>query len=338
MKPDGGSPRVSGRVLRIGTRGSELALWQARHVAEGLGRLPGAPAVELLVIRTAGDRVADLPLTRVAGKAFFTGEIEDALSKGDIDLAVHSLKDLAVAGPPGLVIGAVLARDDPRDVLILRRDLASAAPAGSGLDALPAGARVGTCSLRRRALLARWRADLGLVDLRGNVPTRVQKLDGGQYEAIVLAAAGVRRLGLEERISAFLPPERVLPAPGQGAIAVQVREGDGETRAWIEKLDDPAARAATTAERAFLARLEGGCQVPVGALAEWRSSRLSLAGVVCSLDGRKAIEGRVEAEMGAGEEGRRKAERLGEGLADDLLRRGAGEVLAGIRELPGEGA
>ncbi len=346
MSDQGSQPRSSGS-LRIGTRGSELALWQACHVAERLGRLPGAPPVELVVIRTEGDRVAELPLTRVAGKAFFTGEIEDALSRGEIDLAVHSLKDLAVANPPGLLIGAVLPREDPRDVLIVRRDLVSGSPSGTGLDTLPAGARVGTCSLRRRALLARWRSDLELVDLRGNVPTRIQRLDEGppdksRMDAIVLAAAGVKRLGLEGRISAFLPPERVLPAPGQGAIAVQVREADAGTRAWVERLDDPATRAATAAERAFLARLEGGCQVPVGALAELEGTRLSIAGIVCSLDGRQAVEGSLEAEIAGGEEARFhdqfEAAKLGDALAADLLRRGAGEILAGIRALPGEGA
>ena len=336
MSDQGSQPRSSGS-LRIGTRGSELALWQARHVAEGLGRLPGAPPVELVGIRTEGDRVAELPLTRVAGKAFFTGEIEEALSRGEIDLAVHSLKDLATATPPGLVLGAVLAREDPRDVLLVRQDLASAA-LGSGLDALPAGARVGTCSLRRRALLSRWRPDLELADLRGNVPTRIERLDEGRFEAIVLAAAGVKRLGLEHRIGAFLPPDRVLPAPGQGAIAVQVREADAEVRAWIERLDDPATRAATAAERALLARLEGGCQVPVGALAELAGRRLAIAGIVCSLDGRMAVEGRLAVEIAAGAEARAEAEDLGRALADDLLGRGAGEILASIRGLSGEGA
>lgn len=336
---------MSERALRIGTRGSELALWQARHVAESLGRLPGAPPTELVVIRTEGDLVTDLPLSRVAGKAFFTREIEDALSRAEIDLAVHSLKDLAVTESPGLALGAVLAREDPRDVLIARQGAAFKTLGGraledEALDALPAGARVGTCSLRRRALLARWRPDLELADLRGNVPTRIRRLDEGpldksRMDAIVLAAAGVKRLGLADRISAFLPPARMLPAPGQGAIAVQIRTADSETRDWVERLDDPTARAATAAERAFLFRLEGGCQVPVGALAELAGTRLTIAGIVCSLDGRRAVEGRLDAEVGdvaaAGARAMTQAEELGHALAEELLARGAGEILAGIR-------
>ncbi len=328
MSHQGSPPRSSGS-LRIGTRGSELALWQARHVAEQLAALPGAPPTELVVIRTQGDRVTDLPLSQVAGKDFFTREIEHALSSAEIDLAVHSLKDLATSEPPGLALGAVLAREDPRDVLIARQGAAPRALDGGTLDTLPAGARVGTCSLRRRALLARWRPDLELVDLRGNVPTRIRHLDEGALDkscmdAIVLAAAGVKRLGLAGRISAFLPTARALPAPGQGAIAVQVREADTETRSWVERLDDAATRAATAAERAFLARLEGGCQVPVGALAEIEGTRLTIAGIVCSLDGRKAVEGRLEGEAD-------DAEALGLALAEELLARGAGEILAAIR-------
>lgn len=307
-------------ALKIGTRGSALALWQARHVAAALAALPGAPPTELAVIKTAGDRQTELPLWQVEGKSFFTREIEEALLAGRIDLAVHSLKDLATADPPGLALAAILARDDPRDVLIAR-------PGIRTLDDLPPGARVGTSSLRRRALLARLRGDLELLDLRGNVPTRIERLDEGRYDAIVLAAAGLKRLGLEGRISGFLEPEQLLPAPGQGALAVQVRVDDEATRHWVERLDDAAARATTTAERAFLARLEGGCQVPVGALAELDGSRLRLAGVVCALDGTRAVEGRRD---GAASE----AVVLGVALAEELLRRGAGESLTPRSPLP----
>ncbi|MBZ0101824.1 MAG: hydroxymethylbilane synthase, partial [Thermoanaerobaculia bacterium] len=248
------------RPLRLGTRGSDLALWQSRHVAARIAALPGAPEVELVVIRTAGDNIADVPLSQVAGKAFFTREIEEALLSGEVDLAVHSLKDLATEMPSGLAIGAVLERQDPRDVLL------AAAPVT--LDTLPAGARVGTSSLRRKALLARARPDLVAVELRGNVPTRIRRLLEGRYDAIVLAAAGVNRLGLTAEVREHLDPERFLPAVAQGAMAVQLRSADSETTRWVASLDDGPTRASTAAERALLGRLEGGCQIPVGAFAE----------------------------------------------------------------------
>jgi len=308
---------LTASALRIGTRGSDLALWQARHVAARLAALPGAPPTELVLIKTEGDRVTDVPLAQVAGKAFFTKEIEDALLAGTVDLAVHSQKDLATEMPAGLAIGAVLEREDPRDALLARGAVAS-------LDELPAGARVGTSSLRRRALVARWRPDLELVDLRGNVPTRIEKLDQGRFDAIVLAAAGVRRLGLADRISCYLPVERMPPAVAQGAVAVQLRADDARTGEWVARLDHPATRAATTAERALLAELEGGCQIPVGALARVDGDRLSVAGTVCSLDGRRSVEDRVE---GAAAD----AAALGAELARRLLAAGAGEILAAIR-------
>ncbi|MEO8503079.1 MAG: hydroxymethylbilane synthase [Acidobacteriota bacterium] len=308
------------RPLRIGTRGSELALWQARHVAERLASLPGAPPTELVEIRTEGDRITDVPLTQVSGKDFFTREIEQALLGAAVDLAVHSLKDLATVMPEGLILAAVLEREDARDALV--------GGASGGLDALPGGSRVGTSSLRRRALIARWRPDLELLDLRGNVPTRVRRVDEGQFDAIVLAAAGIKRLGLLNRVSDFLPMERILPAPGQGAIAVQARADDLETRRWVEPLEDPATRFATAAERALLRRLEGGCQVPVGAFGFVDGTRLTLSGVVCSLDGRQAVEGRLE---GAATD----ASALGLALAEDLLRRGAGDILAAVRGVSG---
>ncbi|KAB2957624.1 MAG: hydroxymethylbilane synthase, partial [Thermoanaerobaculia bacterium] len=201
------------RSLRIGTRGSELALWQSRRVEELVSRLPGAPPVELVIIRTEGDRITDVPLSRVAGKAFFTKEIEQALAAGEVDLAVHSLKDLATALPYGLEVAAVLEREDPRDALL--------APGPVTLDTLPAGARVGTSSLRRRAMLARARRDLELVELRGNVPTRIERMLEGRYDAIVLAAAGVARLGLTAHVVERLATERFLPAVSQGAMAIQ---------------------------------------------------------------------------------------------------------------------
>jgi hydroxymethylbilane synthase len=308
-------------TLRIGTRGSALALWQARHVAAAIAALPGAPATEIVEIHTQGDHVLDVPLSQVEGKAFFTKEIEEALAAGAVDLAVHSLKDLPTELPPGLALGAVLAREDPRDVLLTRD--------GRGFAALAPGAGVGTSSLRRRALLARWRPDVELVELRGNVPTRVRKLDEEHYEAIVLAAAGVKRLGLAARISEYLPLDRVPPAPAQGAVAIEVRAGDERVLATVRQLDHAATRAATTAERALLNRLEGGCQVPVGALATLDGDELTLKAVICALDGSRSVTGRRSGPVA-------EAIAIGRGLAEDLLADGGDAILAAIRR-PGGG-
>jgi hydroxymethylbilane synthase len=307
---------VSSATLRIGTRGSALALWQAEHVAAALAALPGCPEPELVVLKTQGDRIQDLPLSQVDGEAFFTKEIEDALLQDRVDLAVHSLKDLATEIPTGLTLGAVMAREDPRDVLLARGSLDP--------ESLAEGARVGTSSLRRRALLARWRPDLELAELRGNVPTRIRKLDEGVYDAIVLAAAGVKRLGLEDRVSAYLPLDLVLPAVSQGALGVQIRVGDDGVDSWVRRLDDSATRAATTAERACLRTLEGGCQVPVGALAEVDGEELHLRGVVCSLDGARSVEGEVRGSVV-------EADGLGVRLAGDLLAQGGDGILEEIR-------
>lgn len=305
------------RVLRIGTRGSDLALWQAEHVATRLRALAGGPEVEIEVIRTEGDLIQDIPLSQVAGKAFFTKEIEAALLEERVDLAVHSLKDLATMQPEGLGVAAVLEREDPRDALLTRQDV-------GGLEDLSRGARVGTSSLRRRALLLRWRPDLELLELRGNVPTRIEKMERGDYDAVVLAAAGVKRLGRGEKIRAFLPMDRVLPAVSQGAMAVQIREADEEAARWVRQLDHEDTRLATNAERALLRRLEGGCQVPVGAHATRRGNRLALRGVVCSLDGTRSVEGEREG-------GPEDADAIGLALAEELLGKGADAILGAIR-------
>ncbi len=316
------------RTLRIGTRGSELALWQARHVAGLLARLDGASGeltIEIVEIRTAGDQVLDRPLSEVPGKAFFTKEIEEALTQGRVDLAVHSLKDLPTELPDGLALAAVLEREDPRDVWLAR-----GGSSGAGFDALPAGARVGTSSLRRRALVARFRPDLELVDLRGNVPTRVRRLEEGRYDAIVLAAAGVKRLGLERHVTEFLPLARFLPAVAQGAVAVEIRAGDAGTRAWVRRLDHTPTRLATAAERALLATLEGGCQVPVGALAALdgvdglSGDVLRLTAEVVAVDGRRHVAGQ---RSGAAS----RPEELGRALAEELIAGGAATILAEIR-------
>ncbi len=309
-------------AIRIGTRRSDLARWQANHVAGRIGALPGAPPVEIVYIKTEGDLVTDVPLHTVEGKSFFTKEIEQALLDGRVDVAVHSLKDVATEVPRGLDIGAVLVREDPRDVLL------SNPGGGGGLEDLPSGARVGTSSLRRRALVARWRPDLELVDLRGNVPTRIRKLTDGEYDAIVLAAAGVKRLGLESNITAYLPLDRVLPAVAQGAIAVQTRQDDEGVLGWIRQLDDVDTRQATTAERSLLNRLEGGCQVPVGALATVDNGELTLRAVIASLDGLHAVEG---AQAGPAQQGAS----IGRRLAGELLAKGGDSILDEIRAATG---
>jgi hydroxymethylbilane synthase len=310
----------SEEVLRIGTRGSTLALWQAEYVQSALESLPGAPRTELVLIKTEGDRIQDVPLWKVQGKAFFTKEIERALLDERVDIAVHSLKDLATEMPPGLSLGAVMEREDPRDVLICPEEVDLESP-----EDLLRGARVGTSSLRRRALLRRWRGDLELAELRGNVPTRLEKLDDGEYDAIVLAAAGVIRLGLSHRISAYLSFQRVLPAVSQGAVGVQIREEDQRVRKWIASLDHPGTRVATTAERAFLRTVEGGCHVPVGGFGQVRDDGLRLRGVVSSLDGSQSVEGEITGPPA-------ESEALGISLARDLLGKGGKEILDRIRE------
>jgi len=311
---------LSRNRIRIGTRASALARWQAEHVASALRAVPGAPEPELVLIKTEGDRIQNVPLSQVQGKAFFTKEIEEALLSDTVDLAVHSLKDLATEMPPGLALGAVLEREDPRDALLSLEN--------RSLEDLPPGARVGTSSLRRRALLARWRPDLELAELRGNVPTRIGKLDRGEYHGIVLAAAGVKRLGMQDRISSFLPLEQFLPAVSQGAIGVQIRAREEETTRWVEALDHPPTRFATAAERALLRTLEGGCHVPVGAYAELADGGLRLRAVLCSLEGTRSVEGTRSGSVG-------NAGAIGVALAQDLLARGGNEILAEIRKAGG---
>ena len=312
---------MSGRgTLRIGTRASALALWQARHVESLIRGLAGAPTVELVHIKTEGDVRTDVPLWALKGRAFFTKEIDRALLAGEVDLAVHSLKDLSTVLDAGLELAATLTREDPRDALLSRTP---AGRSGGGLKDLPAGARVGTSSLRRRAFLSRARPDLKLLELRGNVPTRVERLKNGDYDAIVLAAAGLLRLGLQEHISEFLPPDDFPPAVSQGVVGVACRIGDEESLRWLRPLDDRAARVATTAERAFLRRLEGGCQVPLGALGTTIGGTLHLHATVCALDGSESLTARGE--IGSTPE---HAVTLGQRLADELLAKGAARLIA----------
>ncbi len=314
------------RALVIGTRGSTLAVWQAEHVA---GRLRAAfpqRTVRLETIKTTGDKILDVPLAQVGGKALFVKEIEEALLQGRVDLAVHSMKDLPTDLPAGLRIAAIGEREDPCDVLISRT--------GARLEALPQGARVGTSSLRRQAQLLHHRPDLVVVSLRGNLDTRIRKLTTDGLDAIVVAAAGVKRLGLSDRIAERLPAEILLPAIGQGALGIEVREpriegrGAGTSREGniaeiVGVLDHPETHAAVLAERALLRRLEGGCQVPIAAHAEVAGEGIVLRGLVASPDGRTLIRGETRGE-------RRDPEAVGHVLAEDLLRRGAAEILRAI--------
>jgi hydroxymethylbilane synthase len=306
--------------LRLGTRGSALALTQSGWVARRIEEAIGLP-VELVTIRTRGDEEQSLPLHQVGGQGLFTRELDRALLEGEVDLAVHSLKDLPTVFQPGLVLGAVPEREDARDVLV--------GPKGRGttLADLPAGARVGTSSLRRRALALATRKDLELVAARGNLDTRLGHVDEGRYDAILLAAAGIRRMGWGGRVSEYLHPGGWLPAPGQGALAVVIREEDRDRHLpWIGALDHPPTRSAVAAERAVLHALEAGCQLPVGALGIPYGGGLRLRALVASPDGRRLVRaeatGRTEDPVG-----------LGKGVADELRERGADGILAAL-DLP----
>jgi hydroxymethylbilane synthase len=307
------------RTLRIGTRASALALWQAHHVEGLIGGLTDAPLVELVHIKTEGDLRTDVPLWAVGGRAFFTKEIDRALLAGEVDVAVHSLKDLSTVLEPGTELAATLTREDPRDALLSRT--------GVPLGELPAGARIGTSSLRRRAFLSRARPDVSLLELRGNVPTRIERLMGGDYDAIILAAAGLRRLGLQQHISELLLPDDFPPAVSQGVIGVCCRSDDVEALRWLRPLDDQAARISTTAERALLRRLEGGCQVPLGALGTSIGGTLHLYAGVCALDGSELLTASGESESTSA-----KAVALGQRIGDELLAKGAARLIAHERD------
>ncbi len=298
--------------LRIGTRGSRLALWQANFVADALRPLAAPRAVELVEIQTAGDQNRDVPLAQVGGIGVFTKEIQRALLAGSVDVAVHSLKDLPTLPVEGLALAAVPPRAATGDVFISRRH--------RRFDELPPGATVATGSLRRRSQLLHRRPDLRLVDIRGNVETRLRKLEEQNLDALVLAQAGLERLGLGAAITHILDPAWMLPAVGQGALGLECRAADATTLALLRQLDDPATRQAVLAERAFLFALGGGCLVPIGALATVAGDALTLRGVVLPPDGTQRVEGAVQ---GAAAD----AEALGRRLADDLLGRGARELL-----------
>lgn len=312
---------MSRASLRIATRKSPLALWQANHVREALrARNPGLE-VELLTMTTQGDKILDTPLAKVGGKGLFVKELELGMLERRADLAVHSMKDVPVEFPDGLGLAAVLPREDPRDVLISNNY--------SSVDALPQGARVGTSSLRRQCQLRARRPDLVVLDLRGNVNTRLQKLDDGHYDAILLAAAGVRRMGWEARITELLPPEQFLPAIGQGAIGIEIRVDDARTRELVAALNDPQTAIRIAAERALNEGLQGGCQVPIAGYAEIGHGVIVLRALVGRPDGSELVQGVISGKP-------EDAAELGRVLADDLLARGAREILADVYgETPG---
>jgi len=297
--------------LRIGSRGSQLALWQANHVADLL-RARGH-TVEIETIKTTGDKITDVALARVGTKGMFIKEIEEALAEGRVDLAVHSLKDLPTDLENAFELAAVLKREDARDAFLSKRF--------SGLEALPAAAHVGTSSLRREAQLKALRRDVQVSPLRGNVDTRLRKLDEGEFDAIILAAAGVGRLGRTEWVKEVLPVEIMCPAAGQGALAVEIRAGDFSTGDAIAFLDDAASRRSAMCERALLRALGGGCQVPIGAYAAAVEAGLKLTAVVARPDGSEVIR---EARVGS------DGEAVGRELAEELLRRGAERILRDV--------
>lgn len=303
-------------LMRIATRRSPLAVWQARHVAARLRELDGSIQAELVEIETKGDKILDQALSKVGGKDLFVKEIEHALLDGRAEVAVHSLKDVPTVLPDGLHIVAYPPREDPRDALV--------APKGYTVDTLPEGARVGTCSLRRAAQLLRVRPDLRIEEIRGNVQTRLRRLEERGMDATLLAYAGLTRLEMTNVASQVLEPEVCLPAIGQGILAVETRRDDAATNALVARLDDPAARAAAVAERAFLHRLEGGCQVPIAGYATLEGDELSLRGLVSSLDGKQVFEGQRAGPV-------QSAAELGVGLAEELLAAGAGRILEALK-------
>lgn len=310
--------------INIGTRGSKLALWQAEWVSSEIKMMRPDIEVSLVKIKTTGDMILDVPLAKVGGKGLFVKEIEEALLRKDVDLAVHSMKDVPTDFPPGLHLAAICKREDPRDAFISQ--IKGQKPGEiifkyKNLDDLPHGATVGTSSLRRSCQLLNKRSDLKIIQLRGNLDTRLRKLDEGQFDAIILAAAGVKRLGLEERITSILPVDVSLPATGQGAIGIECRIDDEFINNLLSNLNDWETSICVRAERAFLRRLEGGCQVPIAGYARMNDkSVLIMDGLVGSLSGDRLIRGHIE---GRPED----CEDIGISLADDILSRGAREIL-----------
>jgi hydroxymethylbilane synthase len=309
--------------LRIGSRGSQLALWQANHMAVLLRER--GHEVDIEIIHTTGDKITDVALAQVGAKSgltkgIFTKEIEDALAAGRVDLAVHSLKDLPTELPPGFKLAAITEREDARDAFCSRHFMK--------IEDLPHGARVGTSSLRRQAQLKAIRSDLDIHPLRGNVDTRLRKLAEGQYDAVILAVAGIKRLGKTELMRQILPAEIMCPAAGQGALAIEIRQSDEATREHLAFLDAAASRAATTCERALLNSLGGGCQVPIGAFAEIRDGQLHLDSIVAAPDGSQVLRDSRDGALDAFQKD--APEKLGRDAGDSLLARGGDKILEAV--------
>jgi hydroxymethylbilane synthase len=302
-------------LLRIATRKSPLALWQAEFVAQCLRRAHPELIVELVGMTTRGDKILDSPLAKVGGKGLFVKELEQGLLEGRADLAVHSLKDVPVEFPEGLYLPVIMAREDPRDAFVSNHY--------RHLDQLPPGARIGTSSLRRQCQLMARYPDLQVVSLRGNVNSRLAKLNNSDYDALILAAAGLTRLGFAARISCYLPPETFLPAIGQGALGIECRVGDNRVLQFLRVLDDPPTHIRIRAERALNARLQGGCQVPLAGYAVLQDDYLLLRGLVGDPSGKEVIRGHVYGPAQA-------AQGLGVQLAEDLLAQGADRILRAI--------
>ena len=300
------------KQIRIGTRGSALALWQAEWVKSELEKKYPGLAVTLTKIKTTGDKILDVPLAKVGGKGLFVKEIEEAMLANEIDIAVHSMKDVPTFFPDGLHLSCITKREDPRDALLSRNRVA--------FKDLPKGANVGTSSLRRQAQLMHVRPDFVIHQLRGNVDTRLRKLKEGQYDAIILAAAGVKRLGLAENVTEYIDPVVSLPAIGQGALGIECRVDDRELNDMIAFFNHADTRVCVTGERALLRRLEGGCQVPIACYGEMKDGSLHLAGLVASVDGKRIIKESITGAPG-------QAEKLGVTLAETLLSRGADVIL-----------
>lgn len=318
-------------TLRIGTRGSQLALYQARTTAALLEARTGSTC-EIVIIKTSGDRLQEVSLSDIGGKRLFVKEIEDALLAGSVDLAVHSSKDMPAVLPDGLEIAAVLPREDPRDAIVLP---ASASAGDGSLESLRATLgrepRIGTSSVRRIAQLARLFPGARFLPIRGNLDTRLRKLDSGEFDAIVLAAAGLRRLGFDARISSSIDTDACVPAPGQGIIAIEIRADDSATRALVAQLDDTPATQALAAEREVVRALGGGCQMPIGAIARIAGDTMTVHGLVTSLDGAREVRATATGSAAS-------AHDLGTTVARHLLDQGAAAILAEASQTPAGGA
>lgn len=303
------------RRIVIGTRGSKLALRQSLMVKEALENLWEGLEVELSIIKTTGDKITDVPLAKVGGKGLFVKEIEDALLAGSVDLAVHSIKDVPAELPSGLIIGAIPKREDPRDVLV--------SVSYRSLMDLPQGAVVGTSSLRRTVQIRMLRPDLKVETLRGNLDTRLRKVKEGLFDAVILAAAGIHRMGWHEVIAEYLDPQEFLPAVGQGALGIEIREDDREIAELVSKIHDKTTAFSVTAERSFLRELEGGCQVPIGCHCFVENGAVRLVGMIASLDGATVVRDEIKGRLD-------EAEMLGRKLAQELRRKGGEEILKSI--------